>query len=105
MNRILLSITASVLILNMAQADEKLEDITVITTATKTEKNIEGVSASVIVIDEKKIEEMGATQLGEIINKTPGIIRQFGTFPSLNLLSLFEVWGRPIHFFLLTESD
>ena len=87
MNRILLSITASVLILNMAQADEKLEDITVITTATKTEKNIEGVSASVIVIDEKKIEEMGATQLGEIINKTPGIIRQFGTFPSASAKS------------------
>ena len=82
MSRILLSITASALLLNMAQADEKLEDITVITTATKTEKNIEGVSASVIVIDEKKIEEMGATQLGDIINKTPGIIRQFGTFPA-----------------------
>ena len=87
MNRILLSITASALIINMAQADEKLEDITVITTATKTEKNIEGVSASVVVIDEKKIEKMGATQLGDIINKTPGIIRQFGTFPAASAKS------------------
>ncbi len=87
MSRILLSITASALLLNMAQADEKLEDITVITTATKTEKNIEGVSASVIVIDEKKIEEMGATQLGDIINKTPSIIRQFGTFPAASAKS------------------
>ncbi|MCK5853602.1 MAG: TonB-dependent receptor [Sulfurovaceae bacterium] len=87
MNRVLLSITVSALLLNMAQADEKLEDITVITTATKTEKNIEGVSASVVVIGEKRIKEMGATQLGDIINKTPGIIRQFGTFPSASAKS------------------
>ena len=82
MNKILLSITASTFIVNMAQAEEKLEDIMVVTTATKTEKNIEGVAASVVLIDEKKIEEMGATGLGDIINKTPGIIRQYGTFPS-----------------------
>jgi outer membrane receptor for ferrienterochelin and colicins len=87
MNRILLSITASTLIVNMAQAEEKLEDITVITTATKTEKNIEGVSASVVVIDEKKIEEMGSTSLGDIINRTPGVIRQYGTFPSASAKS------------------
>ena len=87
MNRIVLSITASALIINMAQADEKLEDITVITTATKTEKNIEGVSASVVVIDEKKIEEMGAIQLGDVINRMPGIIRQFGTYPAASAKS------------------
>ncbi|BCD68717.1 TonB-dependent siderophore receptor [Nitratiruptor sp. YY09-18] len=61
--------------------DINLGEVTV-TTATKTEKNIEGVSASVIVIDEKTIEKMGASTLGDVISKTPGLIRQYGTFPS-----------------------
>ena len=59
----------------------ELKPIT-ITSATKTEKSIEGVSASVEVIDEEKIETMGAVKLGDIINKTPGVVRQFGTFAS-----------------------
>ena len=78
-------LTATMLYANETDTIE-LEPITIIS-ATKTEKSIEGVSASVVVIDEQKIEEMGATQLGEIINKTAGIIRQFGTFPAASAKS------------------
>ncbi|MCH9813635.1 MAG: TonB-dependent receptor [Epsilonproteobacteria bacterium] len=58
-----------------------LEPITV-TSVTKTQKSIDGVSASVVVIDKEKIAEMGSVTLGDIINKTSGIVRQFGTFAS-----------------------
>ena len=67
-----------------------LDEITV-TTATKTEKNIDGVSASVIVIDEKAIEKMGASSLGDIVARTPGLIRQYGTFPSASSKSKSSV--------------
>lgn len=67
-----------------------LEEITV-TTATKTEKSIEGVSASVIVIDEKAIEKMGASSLGDIVSRTPGLTRQYGTFPSASSKSKSSV--------------
>ena len=59
----------------------KLEPIT-ITSATKTKKSIDGVSASVVVIDREKIEEMGAMLLGDILNRSSGIVRQYGTFAS-----------------------
>ena len=67
-----------------------LGEITV-TTATKTEKKIEGVSASVIVIDEEAIEKMGASNLGDIISRTPGLTRQYGTFPSASSKSKSSV--------------
>jgi outer membrane receptor for ferrienterochelin and colicins len=49
-----------ILISVLAQAENinNLDEVTV-TTATKTKKNIEGVSASVIVIDEKIIKKNG----------------------------------------------
>lgn len=77
--RIILSVVVASVTLQSANIE--LEKITV-TTATKTEKKIEGVSASVIVIDEESIEKMGASTLGDIILKTPGLVRQYGTFPS-----------------------
>ena len=62
-----------------------------VTTATKTEKKIEGVSASVIVLDEKAIEKMGASTLGDVMSKTPGLTRQYGTFPSASSKSKSSV--------------
>lgn len=73
--------------LNLLMAEEvKVEKITV-TTATKSEKKVEGVSASVIVIDEKEIEKLKASDLGEILERTPGLVRQYGTFPSASAKS------------------
>ena len=79
MKKIILSaIVASVA---LQASSENLGEVTV-TTATKTEKKIEGVSASVIVIDEKEIEQLGASNLGDVLQRTPGLVRQYGTFPS-----------------------
>ncbi len=72
------SIVAS---LTLEATNIDLGEITV-TTATKTQKNIDGVSASVIVLNEKRIKEMGSSTLGDILTKTPSLTRQYGTFPS-----------------------
>ncbi len=86
--RIILSaVVASV---TVQAANIELGEITV-TTATKTEKKIEGVSASVIVIDEKSIEKMGASTLGDVMSRTPGLVRQYGTFPSASSKSKSSV--------------
>lgn len=77
---ILLSTIVCFSIVNTLNA-ENLGEITV-TTATKTQKSIDGVAASVLVITQKEIEKMGATSLKDVINKTSGITVQYGTFPS-----------------------
>ena len=59
----------------------ELKQITV-SAATKTEKAIDGVAASVIVIDEESIKKSGAESVKEILEKTPRINIQYGTFPS-----------------------
>ncbi len=88
MNKIVLSaIVASVIV---QAANIELGEITV-TTATKTEKKIDGVSASVIVINEKDIEKMGASTLGDVMSRTPGLVRQYGTFPSASSKSKSSV--------------
>ena len=88
MKRIVLSTLVASL---MLQAENiNLGEITV-TTATKTEKKIEGVSASVIVLDEVAIEKMGASTLGDVISRTPGLTRQYGTFPSASSKSKSSV--------------
>ena len=88
MKRIILSsIVASVIV---QAANIELGEITV-TTATKTEKKIDGVSASVIVIDDESIEKMGASTLGDVVSKTPGLTRQYGTFPSASSKSKSSV--------------
>lgn len=58
----------------------ELENIT-ITTATKTQKNIDGVSASVEVITKEDIEKMGAQSLKDIIEYSPSFVMQYGRFP------------------------
>ncbi len=88
MKKIILSAVVASVTVNAANIE--LEEITV-TTATKTEKKIEGVSASVIVIDEKSIEKMGASTLGDVISKTPGLTRQYETFPSASSKSKSSV--------------
>lgn len=80
---------ASVVVASASQS-VNLETITV-TTATKTPKNIEGVSASVIVVDEKKIEQLGASSLGDVLKRTPGLTVQYGTFPSASSKSKSSV--------------
>ncbi len=89
MKKILLSIVTSTVVASASQS-VSLDTITV-TTATKTSKNIEGVSASVIVVDEKKIEKMGASSLGDILKRTPGLTVQYGTFPSASSKSKSSV--------------
>lgn len=67
-------IILSAVVASMALQAESVDlgKITV-TTATKTEKNIEGISASVIVMDEKTIEKTGASTLGDIVSRIPGL--------------------------------
>lgn len=76
-----LSVCASVICLGADGSVPELETITV-TTATKTEKTIDGVAASVMVITKEDIQKIGAESLKEIINQTPGLTIQYGTFPS-----------------------
>ncbi|MCH9814748.1 MAG: TonB-dependent receptor [Epsilonproteobacteria bacterium] len=80
MKRVVISIVTATVVVS-ASTNVKLDTI-MVTTATKTSKNIEGVSASVIVVDAQKIESMGASTLGDVIKKTPGLTVQYGTFPS-----------------------
>ncbi len=58
----------------------KLEQIVV--TTTKTEQPIDKVTATVQVITAEDIAKMGAITLKGIFKKTPGLILQYGTFPS-----------------------
>jgi len=71
----------------MANETTILDEITTISSATKTEKNVDGISASVIVIDAKEIAKMGAESLKDIINQTPGLYSQYGTFASASSVS------------------
>jgi len=59
----------------------QLSDIT-ITSATKTEKKIDGVAASVEVITQVDIEKMGAESLKDVLEETAGLNIQYGTFPN-----------------------
>jgi outer membrane receptor for ferrienterochelin and colicins len=62
-----------------AQDEMRLEQITV---ATKTQKSIDGVAATVEVITQKEIESIGAESLKDIIERASGLSVQYGTFPS-----------------------
>ena len=77
--KILLStITCFCLTSNLSAIE--LEEIKV-TTATKTEKSIDGVAASIVVITRKDIEKTGASTLDTILEKIPSINAQYGRFP------------------------
>ncbi|MCK5232808.1 MAG: TonB-dependent receptor plug domain-containing protein, partial [Desulfobulbaceae bacterium] len=74
-----------------------METITI--TATKSEKNIDGVSASVVVVGQKEIEMMGAYDLKGIFEKTPGLTIQYGTFPAASSASKSSISIRGLGFF------
>lgn len=63
----------------------------IVVTATKTEKEVSGVTASVDVISQEEIEAIGAANLKEIFEKTPGLSFQYGTFPAASSASKSSV--------------
>ena len=77
---VLISAITSLTLVQNSFANSSLEEV-MVTTATKTEKNIEGVSASVIVITEEEIQKTGASTLDKILEKVPSINAQYGRFP------------------------
>ena len=77
---VLLSTITSFVLIQNSFANTALEDVTV-TTATKTEKNIDGVSASVIIVTKEDIEKSSASTLKDVFEKIPSINAQFGRFP------------------------
>lgn len=79
MQRKILLSTAVILTLSSSPmvAEEVLEEITVVTTATKTAKNIDGITASVEVMTAKDIEKIGGESLKDIINRMAGVQMQF----------------------------
>jgi len=83
-NKILVSgvicITPSMMTNAHADQATVLSPITVIS-ATKTERHIDGVIASVEVIDRQDIEKTGATTLRGVLLKQPSLTLQYGRFP------------------------
>lgn len=85
-------ITLSVLLsATILMANEPILDEITISTATKTEKNIDGVVASVDVITQSDIKKMGSESLKDILNNVPGLNVQYGTFPSASSKSKSSV--------------
>lgn len=78
--RIALSLAATILCMQNINA-QNLGEVTV-TTATKTQKTIDGIAASVEVITNKKLKEIGATSLKDALEKASGVHLQYGTFPN-----------------------
>ena len=77
---VLISAIASLALAQNSFAETSLKEV-MVTTATKTEKNIEGVSASVIVVTQDEIQKTGASTLDKILEKIPSINAQYGRFP------------------------
>jgi outer membrane receptor for ferrienterochelin and colicins len=75
-----IALIASAVLLN---AQVVLDEIKVIT-ATKSEKSVEGVSSSVIVVTKDEIEQNGYGSLSDIFKKIPSITLQPNAFPSAN---------------------
>ncbi|MEA3330796.1 MAG: TonB-dependent receptor [Campylobacterota bacterium] len=82
MKKITLSALLALLISCSAYGAEDMKAIEVVSIATKTAKSIDGVAATVEVVTQKEIEMMGAESLKDILDKTPGLTMQYGTFPS-----------------------
>jgi outer membrane receptor for ferrienterochelin and colicins len=64
-----------------ALAEKAVQLETLVITATKTEKEVDGVMASVDVITAEDIKMMGASTLKNIMEKIPGLTLQYGQFP------------------------
>jgi len=82
MNKITISASLALLMSNYMFASEDMKAIEVVSIATKTQKSIDGVAATVDVITQEDIEKMGASNLGDILSNTAGLVMQYGTFPS-----------------------
>ncbi|MCK9491947.1 MAG: TonB-dependent receptor [Sulfurimonas sp.] len=82
MKKITISASLALLMSNYAFAAEDMKAIEVVSIATKTQKSIDGVAATVDVVTQEDIEKMGASNLGDILSKTSGLVMQYGTFPS-----------------------
>ena len=78
-NKTLSTMLLGLTIVNSLQANT-LEEI-MVTTATKTEKSIDGVAASIVVITKEDIEKTGASTLDTILEKIPSINAQYARFP------------------------
>ncbi|MBV2122901.1 MAG: TonB-dependent receptor [Candidatus Thiodiazotropha sp. (ex Ctena orbiculata)] len=65
----------------------ELNEVEVISTATRTEQAVDGVAASVIVIDAEQIAKMGAQTIKDVFSNTPGLTIQYGTFPAASAVS------------------
>lgn len=74
----------------------EIEDVEVISSATRTEQPIDGVTASVLVIDRAQIESSGAQTLKDIIADDASLIIQYGTFPSASSASKSSISIRGI---------
>ncbi len=77
----------SLFILSPVQASTKGEDETMTVTATKSARNIDGVTASVEIITEAQIRALGAESLKDVFEQTPGLTIQYGTFPAASAKS------------------
>jgi len=82
MKKITISASLALLMNNYAFASDDMKAIEVVSIATKTQKSIDGVAATVDVITQEEIQKMGASSLGDILSKTSGLVMQYGTFPS-----------------------
>lgn len=75
-----LSSVAAIVLASNTYANEDLGEV-LVTTATKTQKNIEGVTASVVVISKEDIEKISASTLKDVFEKIPSINAQYARFP------------------------
>ncbi len=80
-NKIRLSLLATLLLGSQVLANDTIE-LEKISIATKTQKNIDGVAATVEVVTQREIEEMGAQSLKDIIERADGLNIMYGTFPN-----------------------
>jgi outer membrane receptor for ferrienterochelin and colicins len=87
----LLFMSLGLLSVQGVMAEEVFEMGTMTVTATKSEKHVDGVTASVEVITQKDIETIGAADLKDVFEKTPGLSLQYGTFPAASSASKSSV--------------
>lgn len=84
-------VTLSVFCASLVLGNEVVLDEIKVTTATKTEKNIDGVVASVEVITQEDIKKSGSESLKDILDNVSGLNIQYGTFPSASSKSKSSV--------------
>ncbi len=60
------------IVVNAQDRPTALDKISVVSTATRTEQRVEGVTASVVEIDAEEIEKSGVQTLKDVFNNTPG---------------------------------